>query len=171
MNGRNEAYFDKHRDWIKKKLGEEHPIYKILASDEAWVRMIAECSNAVRHEEKGLKVEVENFSLKPGNKIASPGWRYDLTKKGLERQEHCSDLIHDLEVLMNNMLAFYEDILLVCIQNKLKNDNGNFEIFRIPNEKINPKCPILYEVNWTGPARAVALPGEIGRTGSLGHSP
>ena len=124
MNGRNEAYFDKHRDWIKKKLGEEHPIYKILASDEAWVRMIAECSNAVRHEEKGLKVEVETFPLKPGNKIASPGWRYDLTKKGLERQEHCSDLIHDLEVLMNNMLAFFENILLVCIQNKLKNNNA-----------------------------------------------
>ena len=57
MNGWTESHFDKHRDWIKKKLGEEHPIYKILVSDEAWVRMLAECSNAIRHEFLSLKGE------------------------------------------------------------------------------------------------------------------
>ena len=83
MNGKNEAHFDKHRAWIKAKLGDNHPIYKILEDDKSWVRLIAECSNAVRHEENGLRLEVQNFSLQPGNKIASAGWRYDLTKKGL----------------------------------------------------------------------------------------
>lgn len=66
VGGRNEAHFDKHREWIEAKLGKEHPIYKTLESAEPWVRLIAECSNAVRHKEAGLKLEVQNFALNPG---------------------------------------------------------------------------------------------------------
>jgi hypothetical protein len=146
MDGRNEAHFDKHRAWIKANLGEEHSIYKTLEADEPWVRLIAECSNAVRHEETGLKLEVENFALKPGNKIAPPAWRYDLTKKGLERQDHYTDLIHDLDVRIYNMLTFFEEILVLCLQDELK-DHKIFTIFRRTKEQINPKCPIVYEVS------------------------
>ena len=150
MNGKNEAHFDKHRVWIKAKLGEEHPIYKTLESDEPWIRLIAECSNAVRHEGTGLKIEVENFALKPGNKVAPPGWRYDLTKKKLGRQDDYTDLIGDLDVRIYNMLTFFEEVLLLCLQGEL--EDTALMIFRIPNEKINPKCPIAYEVTVRSPA-------------------
>jgi hypothetical protein len=152
MNGRNEAHFDKHRVWIEAKLGKEHPIYKTLESAEPWVRLIAECSNAVRHKETGLKLEVQNFALSPGNKFSSPGWRYDLTKKGLGRQDDYTDLIGDLDVRIYNMLTFFEEVLLLCLQGELK--DTVLMIFRIPNEKINPKRPIAYEVN----LRSSALP-------------
>jgi len=145
MDGKNEAHFDKHRVWIEAKLGKEHPIYKTLESAEPWVRLIAECSNAVRHKETGLKLEIQNFALNPGNKISSPGWRYDLTKKGLERHDDYTDLIVDLDVRIYNMLTFFEEVLLLCLQGELK--DAALMIFRIPNEKINPKCPIAYEVN------------------------
>lgn len=147
MDGRSEAHFDKHRAWIKVKLGEEHPISKILEDNELWVRLIAECSNAVRHEENGLRLEVLNFSLQPGNKIASAGWRYDLTKKGLGRQDDYTDLISDLDVRIYNMLTFFEEVLLLCLQDELKDGPSKLAIFRIPKESINPKCPILYEIN------------------------
>jgi hypothetical protein len=55
MGGKSEAHFNKHRVWIEAKLGKEHPIYKILESDESWIRLIAECSNAVRHKRSGAK--------------------------------------------------------------------------------------------------------------------
>ena len=145
MNGRNEAHFNEHRDWIKVKLGEEHPMCKTLESDEPWIRLIAECSNAVRHTETGLKLEVKNFALNPGNKISSPAWRYDLTKKGLGRQDDYTDLIFDLDARIYNMLTFFEEVLLLCLQEKLI--GTPLTIFRIPKEKINPKCPIVYEVN------------------------
>lgn len=145
MDGTNEARFDKHRVWIEARLGKEHPIYKTLESAEPWVRLIAECSNAVRHKETGLKLEIQNFALNPGNKISSPGWRYDLTKKGLERQNDYTDLISDLDVGIYNMLTFFEEVLLLCLQSELK--DTALMIFRIPNEKINSKCPIAYEVN------------------------
>jgi hypothetical protein len=142
---RQEAYFDKHRKWIKEKLGEEHPLCKTLESDELWVRLIAECSNAVRHKETGLKLEVQNFALNPGNKFSSPGWRYDLTKRGLGRQDDYTDLISDLEARIYNMLTFFEEVLVLCLQGELQ--DTALMIFRIPNEKLNPKCPISYEVN------------------------
>ena len=145
---REEAHFNEHRGWIKTKLGEEHPICKLLEADEPWIRVIAECSNAVRHEEKGLKLEIQNFALQPGNKIASAGWRYDLTKKKLGRQDDYTDLISDLDAGIYNMLTFYEEVLVLCLQDELKKGNNQLEILRIPKEKINPKCPILYEVHW-----------------------
>lgn len=145
MDGRNEAHFDKHRVWIETKLGKEHPIYKTLESDEPWIRLIAECSNAVRHKETGLKIEVQNFALNPGNKFSLPRWRYDLAKKGLGRQDDYTDLIGDLDVRIYNMLTFFEEVLLLCLQDELK--DTALMIFRIPNEKLNPKCPIAYEVN------------------------
>lgn len=146
MNGKNEAHFDKHCTWIKENLGEEHPIYKTLAADKCWVRLISECSNAVRHEELGLKLEVENFALKAGNKFSSPAWRFDLTKKGLEHQKHYTDLIHDLDVRIYNMLTFFEEILVLCLKDELK-DHKLLTIFRKKKEQINPKCPVLYEIN------------------------
>jgi hypothetical protein len=152
MNGRNEAHFDKHRVWIEAKLGKEHPIYKTLESAEPWVRLIAECSNAVRHKETGLRLDVQNFALNPGNKFSFPGWRYDLTKKGLGCQDDYTDLIGDLDVRIYNMLTFFEEVLLICLQCELK--NTALMIFRIANEKLNPKCPIAYEVN----LRSSALP-------------
>ena len=152
MNGKNEAHFNKHRVWIEAKLGKEHPIYKTLESDESWIRLIAECSNAVRHKGTGLKLEVQNFALNPGNKISSPGWRYDLTSKEFGRQDDYTDLIGDLDVRIYNMLTFFEEILLLCLQGELK--DTALMIFRIPNERINPKRPIAYEVN----LRSSALP-------------
>jgi hypothetical protein len=143
---------NKHRVWIEVKLGKEHPIYKTLESDESWIRLIAECSNAVRHKETGLKLEVQNFALNPGNKISSPGWRYDLTRKRLGRQDDYTDLIGDLDVRIYNMLTFFEEVLLLCLQGELK--DTALMIFRIPNEKINPKRPVAYEVN----LRSSALP-------------
>ena len=147
LKERQEAHFDNHRKWIKEQLGEEHPIHKTLEADEPWIRLIAECSNAVRHEENGLKLEIANFSLHPGNKIASAGWRYDLTKKKLGRQDEYTDLISDLDVRIYNMLTFFEEVLVLCLQDELKKCNNQLEIFRIPKEKINPECPILYEVH------------------------
>lgn len=152
MDGRNEAHFNKHRVWIEAKLGKEHPIYKTLESAEPWIRLIAECSNAVRHKETGLKLEVQNFALNPGNKFSTPGWRYDLTKKELVCQDDYTDLIGDLDVRIYNMLTFFEEVLLICLQGELK--DTALMIFRIPNEKLNPKCPIAYEVN----LRSSALP-------------
>ena len=143
---RQEAHFDKHRAWIKGELGEEHPLYKTLEADESWVRLIAECSNAVRYEGNGLKLEIQNFALQPGNKFASAGWRYDLTKKGLGRQDDYTDLISDLDARVYNMLTFFEEVLVLCLQDELKKGKNQLEIFRIPKEKINPKCPILYHV-------------------------
>ena len=146
LNGNNEAHFGKHASWIKRNLGDNHPIYETLTANNRWIRLISECSNAIRHDEPGLRLEVKNFSLEAGNKFSAPAWRFDLTKKGLENQKHYTDLIYDLDVRIYNMLTFYEEILILCLKDELEG-NKLLDIFRINEDLINPKCPSLYEIN------------------------
>jgi hypothetical protein len=143
---RNGAHFDKHRTWIGRHLGKTHRVYGLLVHYEPWVRILSECSNAIRHKEQGQEVCIENFALKPGNKASTPGWKYDLTKKGLGKQDNFSDLIKDIGVHTQNMLHMYEELLLMCLEEKI--DNPYLGIFKIREEHIQLACPILYVIGF-----------------------
>lgn len=142
---RNKAHFGDHREWIKEKFGPTIPIYLVLEQDEPWVRIIAELRNAFEHPGNGQKVEIRNFSLEPNNKFSAPTWRYDLSKKGLGIQADYTDLIHDFNVHLSNLLTFFEELLVLCIQAELQ--DTMFEIFKKRNEDIRLECPIVYEIN------------------------
>lgn len=146
IDGNNEAHFNKHREWICKKLSADHQIHKLIKSDESWIRLISECSNAVRHEEDGLRIQIENFSLKPGNKFSGPAWRFDLTKKKMGRQEEYTDLIYDMDVHMQNMLTFFEEILLLCVQDEIKTSNF-LATYKNEEDQVRADRPIVY---WVG---------------------
>jgi hypothetical protein len=150
FDGKNASHFDKHQKWIRERLGEQHPICKLLFEDENWIRIVSECSNAIRHPEKGQRVEVENISLKPGNKFSGPAWKYDLSKKGLGKQDYFTDVIHNFDVYQHNLTTFFEEILLLSIQDTLK-DSPILALYKKPPERISPDCPIVYEVNLKQP--------------------
>jgi hypothetical protein len=145
FDGRNASHFDRHRQWIERSLGEQHPLHKMLSEDEGWIRTISECSNAIRHREVGQTVDVENISLKPGNKFSGPAWKYDLSKKGLGTQNHFTDVISDFEVYVHNMTTFFEEILLLSIDSVLK-DNAILALCKKPIEQILADCPTVYMV-------------------------
>jgi len=146
FNDRNNAHFDKHREWIKHKFGDTNPIFLILERDEPWIRIVSEARNALQHPEDGQKVEVENFTLNPGNRFSAPSWKYDLTKKGCGKRTEYADIVSDFDIYLKNMLIFFEDVLILCIQDELRNSNF-LSLYRKREEKINPVCPIMYEVN------------------------
>jgi hypothetical protein len=140
-----QSHFDKHQKWIKNKLGEENSIYKVLKQDESWIRVIAESRNAIQHAKEGQRVEIENVSIKPGNKFSSPGWKYDLAAKKAGKQEHFSDIAADFSVFLENMLTFFEELLLLCIENEIK-DNVILTIYKREPEDIQPDCPVVYGI-------------------------
>ena len=150
FDSKNTSHFDRHRKWIGEKLGEHHPIFKLLSEDECWIRIISECSNAIRHPENGQRVEIENISLKPGNKFSGPAWKYDLSKKNLGKQNDSIDIIHDFDVFQHNLMTFFEEILLLSIQHVLK-DSAIFTVYKKSPEHIMPNCPVMYGVTLKQP--------------------
>jgi hypothetical protein len=146
FNGKNAAHFDKHQQWIEKQFGKVHPIHQMISDDINWIRLISECSNAIRHPEKGQTIEVENITLKPGNQFSIPAWRYDLTKKGLGRQDDFTDLLHNFGIFEHNMVTFFEELLILCIQEKIK-DHPIFSLYKKKAEHVQQDCPVLYEIN------------------------
>lgn len=80
IGDRTESHFDKHIKWLEENLGADHEISKLLKADLEWIRLLSECRNAIEHSGSGQKIDITNFTLKPGNKFSTPCWTYDLTK-------------------------------------------------------------------------------------------
>lgn len=144
FNSRNAAHFTSHLNWLENNLKSDHQITKLIKQDMGWIRLISESRNAIEHPEEGQKIDIFNIRIMPDNKFSLPTWSYDLSKK-LQKIENQTDLIHNFEVLLHNMLHLYEDILLIS-----SSENFNSRIIalhRIPEQEISKKCPIRYKVN------------------------
>ncbi|NTU49669.1 MAG: hypothetical protein HGA87_02025 [Desulfobulbaceae bacterium] len=146
FTGRTNTHFDEHREWIKNKFGSDDPIYKLLDQDKEWIKRIAELRNAIQHPESGQQVEVQNIALKPGNKFSAPVWRYDLTKKGLGRQDEFTDLIMDLNGSLCGLLTLFEELLIVCLKRDLDNSRSFLDIYKKIEEDVDRKRPVVYFV-------------------------
>jgi hypothetical protein len=144
FDGRKAAHFKSHLEWVKKNLGKEHSITKVISQDLEWIRLISECRNALEHPEEGQEIKIRNIALYAGNKFSGPAWSYDLRKK-LDIQFDSVDLINDLSVFSHNMLHFFEELFLICVDENITH-HKLLVLSRIPEDKINKKCPIKYTV-------------------------
>lgn len=142
LNPREEAHFEKHINWLKQNRPALHKLSSTLNNDLPWIRRLSECRNAIEHPGTGQTITIENIKLLPGNKFSLPTWSYDLTKK-IQVQESSIPIHQDLDVYLNNMLYFLEEVLLHCISEKISS-NRMFSIYQHDEVDINPKCPILY---------------------------
>lgn len=140
------AKFNKSNEWVRRKLGESHPLTLMLGTDETWVRLIAECRNAIEHPDEGLKVSFEGFKLRAGNKFSAPSWSYDLRKLNLGSKEEMP-LLEDMDVYLSNLLTLYEELLLLCIQD-IPGFRDVFTIVKTPDEKINKDRVVMYHLNF-----------------------
>lgn len=141
FNGRNAAHFTSHLTWLEKNLNNGHQITSLIQQDMDWIRLISESRNALEHPEEGQKVNIYNIRIMPDNKFSLPSWSYDLSKK-LGKTKDKTDLIHDFEVLLHNMLHLYEDILLIA-----SSENFNSKavvLYKLNKQDISTNCPIHY---------------------------
>lgn len=141
----NFAHFDKHIEWITKKFGDEHALNKMLHNDKNWIQIISACSNAIRHPEPNQSVNIQNISIKAGNKFSTPSWKYNLTKKGLGEYQHHVDLISDLDAFCHNMMTFLEELLLSSIDEVFKTSNM-LCLQEFSDVETNKDCPVKYRV-------------------------
>ncbi|PSW18666.1 hypothetical protein C9I94_24375 [Photobacterium swingsii] len=144
INDRNESHFNKHVEFLNESLGADNEIVKLLAQDFDWIRLLSECRNAIEHSGEGQRIEVENFSIKPGNRFSLPVWTYDLTKK-LKVKKGPHDLLNDLDVLCSNMMHLIEDLIVLVVMDKLKS-HPILALYKIDEQALKSECPVRYDV-------------------------
>ncbi len=142
LGARDEAHFDKHIKWLEQNRPALNKLSSLLGNDLSWIRRLSECRNAIEHPGPGQSLTIENTKLHPGNKFSLPTWSYDLTNK-IDVHESSISIHQELNIYLNNMLYLLEDILLLCISERLPN-NGMFSIYQHAEADIKPSCPIKY---------------------------
>ena len=143
-----EDSFKSHSRWIGNHFGTNHNIAQIIEQDMQWITLLSEASNAIDKPIKKDKIEIKNFTLISGNKFIFPAWSYSLSHKKLGEVKNLN-LLNDLDIFLDNMLCFFEEIMLQCIQEKL-NENGNTLLYleKIKEEEIDDNCPIQYAITY-----------------------
>jgi hypothetical protein len=145
---KKEDSFKSHSLWMGNRFGTKHNLAQIIEQDISWITLLSESSNAIKHPSKKNKVEIKNFTLIPGNKFIFPSWSYSLSHKKLGEVKNLN-LLNDLDVFLDNMFCFFEEIMLQSIQEKL-NENNNTLLYleKFKEEQINEGCPIQYGITY-----------------------
>ena len=144
--------FRAYREWMSANRSDSKQVMALLAGDEAWIRFIAESRNAlsINHARENYLLEVQNFTLGPGNKFSAPSWRYDLSQRGGPVQDYWSDIVTDMETYLHNMLTFFEELYILCVLDHLDQRLPfEFGVYRLPDDEVSEECPVHYAARST----------------------
>jgi len=144
----NDANFEAYRAWTGKNMPDRNTIIELLEQDKDWIQIIAWSRNAleINHSEPQFDVKIENFKLNPGNKFSSPRWKYDFSARQGPVHNDFSDILIDMDVYLSNLLTFFEELFVCCIQDSC-DEKYNFEICKQQSQNIDIKCPTVYFVS------------------------
>jgi hypothetical protein len=117
--------------WAEKKFGANDPFTEMLQTEQPWIEDIIRMRNAAEHPGGNSgTLFIRNFEVTSAG-IAAPSWWRDERKR--------TDLFHDIEVGLDNMLTLAEDILVSCIHHRLAFPHIVF--VQIPAAERLPDCP------------------------------
>ena len=144
----NATKFHRYRKWMADHKADKTKIISMLEQDKDWIQLLARYRNAhdINHFQPNFNLVIENFKHRAGNKFTCPSFRYDFSRDEGEVQNEPCDLIREMDVLINNMLEFFEELFLLCAKDNW-DDLYNYEILQHEKEDINAKCPILYYIS------------------------
>jgi hypothetical protein len=120
-------------------------LLELLNAERDWIRFIAEARNAlpINHERQNFRLEVRNFALEPGNRFAGPSWKHDLSDRGGPVQNFWSDMTHDMDDLMGNLVELLEEVYIRCVMDRSSRD-GPIEVRIFLRDRLDENCPTKY---------------------------
>lgn len=144
----HESNFKLYREWMANNKPNQKEIRHLLEQDKDWIQFIAWSRNAldVNHSKPQFKVTIENFKFHKGNKFTNPCWSHDFREKTGEIKSEPSDIIIDMNIYITNMLTFFEEVFLICIQDNWDN-RYDFQLYKHTEKEVNMKCPCIYFVS------------------------
>lgn len=144
---KSNSNFKSYREWLTKNEPLKIKLLELLNDDKDWIQQISDLRNShdINHAQNNFNVEILNFKLHPDNKCSAPSWRFDFSEKKRQKQNEFSDIITDMNIHISNLLTFFEELVLLCIEDS-SNQKYNFKIYRKFPNQINPKCPSIYVI-------------------------
>jgi hypothetical protein len=134
--------FDRIAKWSVKTFGEADPLTRMLQADEIWINIWGEIRNAFEHPKDNYYVKANNFRLLANREIQLPTWQLKNDKFDLFRPQA---LIDTLELLEQNILGFFEN-LLVSLTEKVLSSSLAIGLIDKEEKDRNPDCPKRYEL-------------------------
>jgi hypothetical protein len=132
------AHYNKVLKWAEQKFGRKDRLSKMLAEDAMWITQIIKMRNAVEHPDRNI-LHIENFTSIENGKtvlVVEPVWYLNSEKQ--------SPIARDMEVYVSNLLTFFEESLLLCVE---KFPSGFPVAFaEIPEADRDSKCPVRFRV-------------------------
>ena len=128
--------------WAMAKFGADAHFTRMLRSEAPWVSDLIKFRNAVEHLDAAGEIVIENYRAVPQGFI-EPTWR----REGIEpRQE--SAIYPDLDIFLDNLLTFGEDLLINCVRARRLSPYVEFAL--IPEEDRDPECPVRVQAVLVG---------------------
>jgi|GEM_PF-4950628 len=134
------GHFHRAQEWAESTLGQGSDLAQMLRRDQRWIATWIDIRTAIEHPKKDKFVETLNFSLEPGRTIRLPTWRFVHPDYDMNRPQN---LLTVLDICINNILKFYEDIQVVLIGVHLSK-TMHFLAEVIPEDQRDPKLPFRY---------------------------
>jgi hypothetical protein len=138
---KQEARFDNVLKWSNEEFGADDSLSKMMKDDEgSWIKKIVRMRNAVEHP-GGYSgtLHIEDFSSieKEGEiLIIEPMWYLNIEEK--------SPIVHEMDVMVANLLTFCEETLILCLEKCSK--TSPYVIMEIPEQERDVECPIRFRV-------------------------
>ena len=131
------------REWTKEKFGESDDFTRLISNDlDLWIDEVYSKRNAVEHPGgHSGHIEVSNFTAVQDSETKKWKGVIPLWKRN---QNQISSITRDMQITIENILNFSEDILVQCL---LKSGSMVPVVFyEIEKEKRDGDCPIRLRV-------------------------
>lgn len=147
--------FHKAREWLTNTFGADSSFAEMLAADAEWIEKLIRFRNAIEHPktEPGGPLRIDDFALRQeGDKllVVEPSW---------SQGDYMGSLVSDLGVMQQNLLTFYEDILVEA----LMAIDSPIAIYEIPEAERDKALPKRLAVTLREP---IKIARDLGDTGA-----
>ena len=129
--------FDKVVEWSKKALKHNRTFIQYLEKNQPGLKFIVDLRNAQEHPKDHRKLIIENFSLKPGNKISVPLWYIT--------GEQPQPIHSTMAAMVDFLVAVTEGVFLYCVIDNIT-PPFPYIVRVIDDSALDPNCPIKYFV-------------------------
>jgi len=129
--------FDKVMKYLINNSKDNTDLYKIATEIEPNISYIVDMRNAQEHPNENKKLLIKNIAILPNEEMQKPTIQYN--------NEGPFDIITEFNEIVAFLVDSFEVFTLHCLMEYLS-PKYKCKIISVPQEYVDPKCPIKYRV-------------------------
>lgn len=129
--------------WTERKFGKNDEFTKLIANDfSVWIDEVCRKRDAVEHP-GGYSGYLDIFNFTAVQEPETKKWK-GVFPQWRRNQDQPSSITKDMQVIIENLLNFSEDVLVFCLRKA--GSMLPLVFYKIPEESRDPECPIRLRV-------------------------